>query len=145
MTIKGYRCPNCGKMLTLTDNRNNILTCEACNSQYKMENDHNIVPYYVHHIPYNTHEIVVSSQIPWEFVKENPEFAMKCTLESMARKMAEDIIPYIQIDSTFDIERMAYRTYGRLRVHVPSTSPQEQLRAAIPEFAKSVDARMEVK
>ncbi len=145
MTIKGYRCPNCGKMLVLTDSNNGILTCEACNSQYKMENDHNIVPYYIHHIPYNTHEIAVSSQIPWEFVKENPEFAMRSTLDSMASKMAEDIMPYIRIDSTFDIERMVYRVYGKLRVHVPSMPAQEQLRAAIPELAKSVDARMEVK
>lgn len=144
MTVKGYRCPNCGKMLTLTDSTNNILKCEACGSEYKIEDDHKITPYYIHQIPYNTHELECCSYIPLEFVKENPEAAMNITLESMARDMAEKIIPFIQVNSYLDPYHMHYQLRARLRVHVPSMPLEEQLRLAVPEYAKAVEAKMEV-
>lgn len=143
MTVKGYRCPNCGKMLTLTDARNNIMKCEACGSEYKIEDDHKITPYYIHQIPYNTHELECSSYIPLEFVKENPEAAMNVTLQSMAKDMAEKIIPFIQVNSFLDPMDLKYRIDAKLRVHVPSMPLEEQLKSAVPEYAKAVEARRE--
>lgn len=144
MTVKGYRCPNCGKMLTLTDAKNNIMKCEACGSEYKIEEDHKITPYYIHQVPYDTHVIACSSYVPWEFVKEFPESAMNVTLQHMAKDMAEKILPYIEITSSLDPIDMRYRLDARLRVHIPSMSLEEQLKFAVPEYAKAVEAKMEV-
>ena len=143
MTVKGYRCPNCGKMLTLTDARNNIMKCEACGSEYKIEDDNRIIPYYVHQIPYNTHEIACCSYVPWLFVKENPEVAMNVTLEHMAKEMAKKILPFIEVTSSLDPMDLKYRIDARLRVHVPSQPLEEQLKFAVPEYAKAVEARRE--
>lgn len=143
MTVKGYRCPNCGKMLTLTDARNSIMKCEACGSEYKIEDDHKIIPYYVHQVPYDTHEIACCSYVPWEFVRVDPEAAMNVTLQHMAKDMAEKILPFIEVTSSLDPWDMRYRLDAILRVHVPSMPLEEQLKSAVPEYAKAVEARRE--
>jgi len=143
MTVKGYRCPNCGKMLTLTDAKNSIMKCEACGSEYKIEEDHKITPYYIHQVPYNSHVIACGSYIPWEFVKEFPETAVNVTLESMAKEMAKQILPFIEVTSSLDPIDMKYRIDARLRVHVPSRPLEEQLKSAVPEYAKAIEARRE--
>lgn len=142
MTVKGYRCPNCGKMLTLTS-ADNILKCEACGSEYKIEEDHKIIPYYIHQVPYNSHVIACGSYVPWNFVQVNPEAAMNVTLEHMAKEMAKQILPYIEITSSVDPMNMRYLIEAKLRVHVPSMPLEEQLKSAVPEYAKAVEAKRE--
>ena len=70
--------------------------------------------------------------------------AMHLTLESMAKDMAEKIIPFIQVNSYLDPYHMHYQLRAKLRVHVPSIPLEEQLKLAVPEYAKAVEAKMEV-
>lgn len=139
MNPKGYRCSNCGKMLSMSTARN-IMKCEACGSEYRIEDDFSIRPLYVEHIPHDTHELKMCTYVPGEFLMSNPQFATKVALENMAHEMAEKIMPFLEVDSTYDIERMSYNLYARLRVHIPRVPLEEQLKRAIPAYADAVEA-----
>lgn len=140
MNPKGYRCANCGKMLLISQARN-IVKCEACGSEYKIEDDFSIRPLYVEQIPYDSHELKVCTYVPGEFLRMNPEFATRVTLEKMAEELSKGIMPFMEISSYFDNETLQYKLYGKLRVHVPRMPLDDQLKRAIPEYAKEVEAK----
>lgn len=146
ISVKGYRCPNCGKMLSLT-NRQNILRCDACESEYRVDDDNDIFstrPLRIERIDYDTKILEGKVSLPMSYLRYNPEHTtgiVESMINSLAEDMAKNLIPYLQIENEVDIRRLEYNISARLRVHVPSRPLEEQLKSAIPEYARAVEAR----
>ena len=130
MNPKGYRCANCGNMLSISEAKKGILRCNCCGSEYKAENDE-IMPLKIERIPYRCHTIGGKVEIPREYLFENPESILELSLHEMARKMADKLVPLMSLEVGYDPMRMEHILYGSVKVAIPDVSPAEVLRTAL--------------
>lgn len=130
MNPKGYRCANCGNMLSISAAKKGILRCDYCGSEYKAENDE-ITPLRIERIPYKYRTIGSRVEIPREYLFENPERIFELSLHEMARNMADKLVPLMSLELSYDPMKMEHMLYGNLKVAVPDTPPEEVLRAAV--------------
>lgn len=142
MNPKGYRCANCGNMLSISAANKGILRCDCCGSEYKAENDE-ITPLRIESIPYKCHTIGSRVEIPREYLFENPESIFELSLHKMARSMADKLVPLLSLEVSYDPMKMEHILYGKIEVAIPDTPPDEVLRNAIQVNAKTVNARKE--
>jgi len=130
MNPKGYRCANCGNMLSISEAKEGILRCECCGSEYKAENDV-ITPLRIESIPCKCHTIGSRVEIPREYLFKNPERILELSLHEMARNMADKLVPLMSLEASCDPMKMEYILYGKIKVAIPDTPPEEVLRAAV--------------
>ena len=106
------QCPNCaGRVDKAT------LTCNSCGLQFKMKPDGTLM-----RVDVFSHKFIpigAAISMPAFYVKNNPEEAMKYTLNEMARKLAENILPLMEFRQEYNREYDDYVTYGRIRVEEP--------------------------
>ena len=142
MNPKGYRCANCGNMLSISATKKGILRCDCCGSEYKAENDE-ITPLRIERIPYKYHTIGSRVEIPREYLFKNPERILELSLHEMARNMADKLVPLMSLEVSYDLMKMEQILYGNIKVAIPDTPPEEVLRTAIPVNPKIVKAKGE--
>lgn len=142
MNPKGYRCANCGNMLSISEAKKGILRCDCCGSEYKAENDV-ITPLRIESIPYKYHTIGSRVEIPREYLFKNPERIFELSLHEMARNMADKLVPLMSLETSYDPMKMEHILYGKIKVAIPDTPPEEVLRTAVPVKPSIVNAKGE--
>lgn len=106
------QCPNCaGRVDRAT------LTCNSCGLQFKLKADGTLMRVDVY--PHKFIPIGAAISTPAFYIKKDPEDAMRYTLEKMALKLAEQILPLMEFRQEYNIEHDDFVTYGRIRVEEP--------------------------
>lgn len=131
--LKGYRCPNCGNMLQLSQRGSGIYRCECCGSEYEKDYDGGmglVIRPYVVRPQIETFESVAKLDhymLDEVLSEENKVGIVEHTIKSMARDLAEQLIPYIEITTQRDLCTMALMIRGKLQVVKPDTGLYEYL------------------
>lgn len=142
MNPKGYRCANCGNMLSISAAYKGILKCACCGSEYKAENDV-ITPLRIESIPYKYRTIGSKVEIPREYLFENPERIFELSLHEMARSMADKLVPLMSLETSYDPMKMEHILYGNIKVAIPDTPPEKVLKNAVQVKSGIVKAKGE--
>ena len=138
MNPKGYRCANCGNMLSISEANKGILRCDCCGSEYRINDE--ITPLMIESIPYKYRTIGSRVEIPREYLFENSERIFELSLHEMARNMADKLVPLMSLEVSYDPMKMEHILYGNIKVAVPDTPPEKVLRNAVtvnPGIVKS--------
>lgn len=87
--MKAYICPQCGGYI----NRAKMI-CEYCGTQFREEiNEIKIVAYHP-----GVHTLGAEVVIPTEYIRHDPEEMRKFVIHEMARKYAEELTPFIDVE-----------------------------------------------
>ena len=112
------QCPNCAGRVDRT-----TLTCNSCGLQFKLKADGTLMRVDVY--PHKFIPIGAAISMPAFYLKKDPEDAMKYTLEKMALKLAEQILPLMEFRQEYCPQHDDFVTYGRIRVEEPEFKNQD--------------------
>lgn len=112
--LKPMICECCGGHIDRVS-----LTCKMCGTPYRL--DEECKPIRV--VQYDSKIETISGciRLPSYMVVSNPEEAMRFSLNQLAEKMVEKMMPLLEYEQSYDHRSMEYVTYGRIRVAVPHT------------------------
>lgn len=112
---KGYRCPNCGQMIPLSQNR--IIKCEYCGSEYEKEQD-TIKPLRIEVCNAEIITLGYKQRLREEYlVNENiKEKYIEHTIDGIAHHLAKEIVPYTEVKSYRDLATMETIISGKVRI-----------------------------
>lgn len=118
MSLKAYRCPNCGGMINL-----DTMRCPHCDTQYREEYDGTITKVKVEVCEAKIHELGVCNRIDDIFLEKLPEkeredFSMH-VIDQMAYSLAKQLVPFMKIQTHKDPTSMATIVQGKLKVVEP--------------------------
>lgn len=118
--LKGYRCPNCGNMIPIS--RSNIYKCEYCGSEYEKENEY-LKPLLVETCEAKLITFESKARLDDHILADEKckEDYIKATLSTVARQLAEQIIPYMEVRSYKDISSMTTVIGGKIRIAEPNS------------------------
>lgn len=139
MNYKGYRCTNCGKMLKVST-AVDILKCECCGSEYRLDNNGYIQRLYVEHLPFRPATIQCEEIIEGRMLYAglSPDQIFEVTLGRMARDLSEKILPYMDLNVEYDPMHMNYIMKSKIRMAIPNRDPRQVLMDAMPVEAEGV-------
>ena len=113
MKDKALKCPNCGGNV----NRERMV-CEYCGTQFKRDPDPNVI----HVCSWNPKMEVIGGKVILDdlaFGTAGLVETSKIAIEMLAKKLAEGLIPYMEIQQTHDPRRMQMEYNARVRVLRP--------------------------
>lgn len=113
--MKKYVCDCCGGQINIAS-----LICEYCGTRYQEENN-KVIPIVFQRKPVNILENIVA--LPDEFIMGvGAERASKVAIEELSKKLAEGLIPYMDIERESDPCYRNTKFRARVRVVPPSAS-----------------------
>lgn len=117
--LKGYRCPNCGQMIPISQGR--IFKCEFCGSEYEKEDDY-LKPLRVEVINAKIVKLEYKAKLDEYYLRDEryKEDYINHTINDIAHKLAEQIVPFMEIRSYKDMREMTTIISGRVRVAEPN-------------------------
>jgi len=115
MELKPLICDKCGGQIDRV-----TLTCKMCGTQYVL--DENMKPVRLEVSECRLVTIGSCVAIPKYSLADHPEECTEYTLRELASKMAEKILPLMELQSMYDPKYNEYVTYARLRVAEPKAS-----------------------
>ena len=115
MNLEGYVCKHCnGRVNPRT------MKCEYCDTQYKREYEDILPPFRVEHYMNPTQRYGARVTIPNEYIKGmGAHDATEYAIREMAHQLAECIIPCMQVESRYDIDRCGWDIRSTIEVVQP--------------------------
>lgn len=114
--IKGYRCPNCGSMIPIPSN-GRIYKCKYCCSEYEKEYDY-LKPLKIEVCEARLVNLMYTETIPDEYLvnADIKEKVIEHTLNNIAHELSKQIVPFMEIESYKDFEKMVTVVKGRVKI-----------------------------
>lgn len=109
MELKPLTCDKCGGQIDRV-----TLTCKMCGTQYVL--DENMRPVRLEISKCKLVTVGSCVAIPGYSLADNPEECTEFALRELASRMAEKLIPLMELQSMYEPKYNEYVTYARLRV-----------------------------
>ena len=115
--LKPMICECCGGHIDRAS-----LICKMCGTPYMLDGE--CKPIRIMQYDAKLETLSGAIRIPSYMITNNPEDAMRFSLNQLAEKMVEKLMPLLEYEQMYDPRSMEYITYGRIRVAVPHTKGQ---------------------
>lgn len=132
---KAFRCANCGQMLPIS--HTGISKCKYCGTEYQVDDDW-AAPLRIETMPFKAVTFAERVKIPFIVMRTDPEKAFEFSLHEMAERMAERIIPCMEIYAEEDLNTFDTFLGAKIRVAVPDEPIEKALQKAIAVNAETV-------
>lgn len=111
--LQALVCTECGGHID-----RDTMTCRYCGIQYKL--DEYMRPIIVERRDARVQTIMAMQEVPLEVINHlGCEEASKIAMKEITRKLAEALVPYVEVMAEEDLLRQRKQVYGRVRVVRP--------------------------
>lgn len=114
--MKKFKCECCGAPLRLSITNGEEWICEYCGTKYKQEHE-DLPPFRIETFQNPVQTLNFKSCIPDQLVKHmGYEEVLKNSTRKICHEIAENLMPFLRLETEYDPCTMSYIVTGRLRV-----------------------------
>ena len=108
MSLEALICKQCGGQIDRT-----TLVCPHCNTAYKMSYDRVLI-----HRQLEPNEVVLGAHVSFDprYLRYDGQRAIEYETENLTYQLAQQLLPFMEVETKVDLDRAMLELYGRLRV-----------------------------